>query len=61
MLSAKTSRCLPGVCAELLGFLALQGGQVLLQSLQEAARGLEWERKGEEKVQQLSLYFIFNL
>lgn len=40
MLPAEMSRRLPGVCAELLGFLALQGSQVLLQSLQEAAWGL---------------------
>lgn len=62
---SQMSMCLPGICAELLGFLALQGGQVLLQSLQEAARGLTKERKckkgykGEGKVELLLLSTLF--
>lgn len=65
MLPAEMSRRLPGVCAELLGFLALQGSQVLLQSLQEAAWGLakqESVRKEAEvrgKVEPLSRSFFF--
>ena len=35
----------PGVCGEVLGLLALQRGQVLLQSFQEAAGSL---REGTE-------------
>lgn len=38
---------LPGVCIQLLSLFALKRGQVLLQSLQEAAGGLRG--KGEEK------------
>lgn len=38
--------CLPGVCIQLLGLLALQRGKVLLQSLQQAAGSLRVEYEG---------------
>lgn len=67
MLPAEMSRRLPGVCAELLGFLALQGSQVLLQSLQEAAWGLakqesvreEAEVRGKSRTTFTLIFFLF--
>lgn len=62
--AAEMWRRLPGVCAELLGFLALQGSQVLLQRLQEAAWGLakqesvRQEAEVREKAEPLSLSFL---
>lgn len=49
MLHPRPVAGVPGVCGEVLGLLALQRGQVLLQSFQEAAgslRGRGWGADG---------------